>query len=140
MRPFKNLSKIRIIELTRYIRTNKQARSILERAGILNKTKNCPVCRKLMKFHDGKREYFYCSRQCKIKVPYKHNNIMQGIKINYKDFIIFAYFYFYKETVTKAIMRNLNFSSTLIVKLKKRIEEKIIIHNKKKSKLKEMGA
>ncbi|KAG0437006.1 hypothetical protein DMUE_3928 [Dictyocoela muelleri] len=84
-----------------------------------------------MKFHNGKKEYFYCSWQCNIKVPYKHNTIMQGIKINYKDFIIIAYFYFYKETVTKAIMRNLNFSSTLIVKLKKRIEEKIIIHNKK---------
>ncbi|KAG0436429.1 hypothetical protein DMUE_4231 [Dictyocoela muelleri] len=51
---------------------------------------------------------------------------MQNMKISYKKFILFSYFYFYKETLTKVLMRNFKISSSLINTLKNRIEDKII--------------
>ncbi|KAG0423628.1 hypothetical protein DMUE_6135 [Dictyocoela muelleri] len=84
-----------------------------------------------MKMHESKtREFFYCSRECNITIHIKHNTIMQNIKISYKKFILCSYFYFYKETLTKALMRNLKISNSLINTLKNRIEYKIIKYSK----------
>ncbi|KAG0435305.1 hypothetical protein DMUE_4782 [Dictyocoela muelleri] len=54
---------------------------------------------------------------------------MQNMKISYKKFILFSYIYFYKETLTKALMRNLKISNSQINTLKK-IKDKIIKFSK----------
>ncbi|KAG0427006.1 hypothetical protein DMUE_5932 [Dictyocoela muelleri] len=129
--PYKNLSNLRIFELSRYLRNEKIARNILERAGIIKLKKNCSICRKTMKLHEGKtRDFFYCSRECNISIYIKHNTIMQNMKISNRKFILLSYLYFYKKTLTKALMRNLKISTSLINTLKTRIEDKIIKFSK----------
>ncbi|KAG0435974.1 hypothetical protein DMUE_4449 [Dictyocoela muelleri] len=89
-----------------------------------------------MKFYDGKREYFYCRIACKMTVPHRHNTILQSLKIKYKKIVFFCYFYFYKETITKNLLRNLGISRNTIVELKKIIiVGKIIYFHKYESKL-----
>ncbi|KAG0424852.1 hypothetical protein DMUE_6071 [Dictyocoela muelleri] len=88
-----------------------------------------------MKFYDGKREYFYCKPACKMTIPIRHHTIIQNLKIEYKKLIFFCYFYFYRETITKNLLRNLGISRNTIVELKKRIENRIIHYNKFESKL-----
>ncbi|KAG0437383.1 hypothetical protein DMUE_3725 [Dictyocoela muelleri] len=84
-----------------------------------------------MELHEGKtREFFYCSRECNITIHIKHNTIMHNMKISYKKFILFSYFYFYKETITKALILNLKISTSVINTLKNRIEDKIIKFSK----------
>ncbi|KAG0436675.1 hypothetical protein DMUE_4106 [Dictyocoela muelleri] len=111
------------------------ARGILQRFNILPTTKKCPQCRREMKLYDGKREYFYCRTICKMNIPIRHNSILQNLRIEYKKFILFCYFYFYRETVTSNLLRYLKISRTTIIELKKRIEAKIINFNKSEPKL-----
>ncbi|KAG0427267.1 hypothetical protein DMUE_5915 [Dictyocoela muelleri] len=135
MKTYKKLSNIGSVELAKYIRNEKQAKEILIRHGVLNISKNCPICKKEMKFYNGSREYFYCSKKCNMIIGFKHNTILQDMRIKYKTFILFCYYFFYRETMTKGLMRNLNISRKTIMELKKRIENKIILFNKKMTKL-----
>ncbi|KAG0434680.1 hypothetical protein DMUE_5081 [Dictyocoela muelleri] len=119
MKTYKKLSNIGIINLSKYIRTEKMVIGILQRFNILPTTKKCPLCRREMKFFDGKRKYFYCITTCKMNIPIHHNSILQNLRIEYKKFILFCYFYFYRETVTINLLRNLKISRTTIIELKK---------------------
>ncbi|KAG0422466.1 hypothetical protein DMUE_6208, partial [Dictyocoela muelleri] len=63
------------------------------------------------------------------------NTILQDMRVKYKTFIMFCYYFFCKETLTKSLMKNLKISRKTILELKKRIEQKIILFNKKMAKL-----
>ncbi|KAG0437770.1 hypothetical protein DMUE_3492 [Dictyocoela muelleri] len=65
----------------------------------------------------------------------KTQTILQDMKIKFRTFLFFAHFYFYKTTFTKDLRRNLEISNSTILKLKKRIEDKIIENNKKETRL-----
>ncbi|KAG0438418.1 hypothetical protein DMUE_3102 [Dictyocoela muelleri] len=135
MKNYIKLSNIGIINFSKYIRTEKMARGILKCFNILPTTKKCPLCRREMKFYDGKREYFYCRTTRKMNIPILHSSILQNLRIEYNKFILFCYLYFYRETVTSNLLRNLKISRTTIIELKKRIEAKIIYFNKSEPKL-----
>ncbi|KAG0442619.1 hypothetical protein DMUE_0136 [Dictyocoela muelleri] len=129
MKPHKNLSEIGFLELVKYVITEKLARKILERAEIIRMENIGPLCQGIMRLYEGQREYFYYSYKCGNKIAIRHNTILQNTKVGYRTFIYFCYLLFYQETVTTKLIRNLKISRTLILKLKKLIEIKIIAHN-----------
>ncbi|KAG0426477.1 hypothetical protein DMUE_5965 [Dictyocoela muelleri] len=130
MRPFKNLSKIGAPALGKYLRSEKMSFSILIRLGVLSKTKRCPLCEKEMKIFGEENGYFYCTRPCNTKISRRNGSILENMKIKYTQFIIFVHYYYHKTIITKNIMRDVNISRGMIMKLKYLIENKIKMYNR----------
>ncbi|KAG0427568.1 hypothetical protein DMUE_5894 [Dictyocoela muelleri] len=99
------------------------------RLNIIPTERKCPMCFKKMKLHLGKSELFYCPRPCNFKVTLQHNTVLQNSRVYYKTFIIF-FIIFYKETITKNLMRNLKISKNTVIDLKRIIKYKIMNYNK----------
>ncbi|KAG0437296.1 hypothetical protein DMUE_3776 [Dictyocoela muelleri] len=133
MRPFKNLSTIGAPELGNYLRTEYFAFEVLLRLGILKKEKYCPFCTNKMHIYGNHKGYFYCKRKCNVKLSRRHGSILENTRISYKKFIILCHYYFNKTLITKNILRDVRNCRELITKFKYRIENKIMLYNKRKS-------
>ncbi|KAG0431935.1 hypothetical protein DMUE_5527 [Dictyocoela muelleri] len=84
-----------------------------------------------MLVYDDKNDFFYCNRPCRNRLSRRHGTILENMKITYKKFLMFCHYYFHKTMITKNIIRDVGLSRTTITKLKYRIENKIILFNKK---------
>ncbi|KAG0434139.1 hypothetical protein DMUE_5285 [Dictyocoela muelleri] len=84
-----------------------------------------------MKIYGTEKRYYYCERPCNTKISRRNGYILENNRIKFTQFIIFTHYYYHKTMITKNIIRYLNLSRGIIMKLKYLIENKIKIYNRK---------